>query len=127
MHQEILEYIKTQRVGVLAVEMLDGSPHAATLHFAHAEDPLMFLFETDRMYRKSEALFGRETSRASMVIGFAEGNNVKTFQMDGTVRLLKHDKEKWFQEVYFGKFPEKKSNKKYWVSNKTPNCYTNAY
>jgi len=37
--KKILDYLKDQRVGVLAVEMLDGSPHGATVHFAHTEDP----------------------------------------------------------------------------------------
>jgi hypothetical protein len=42
MNKEILDYIKSQRVCVLAVEMMDSSPHAATVHFAHMDNPLMF-------------------------------------------------------------------------------------
>ncbi|RJP43625.1 pyridoxamine 5'-phosphate oxidase family protein [Candidatus Parcubacteria bacterium] len=109
MNRKILDYIKTQRICVLSVEMMDGSPHAATVHFAHTEDPLMFFFETDRGYRKSEPLFGRETTRASMVIGVDEGN-MKTLQIDGEVRLLKGGEEKLFEDAYLGKFPSK--NKK---------------
>jgi uncharacterized protein YhbP (UPF0306 family) len=108
MTQEILDYIKSQRVGVLAVEMLDGSPHAATVHFANTENPLRFFFETDRQYRKSEPLFGREASRASLVIGFDE-TKMKTLQIDGTVRLLKDEEKPTFDEVYMGKFPEKEA------------------
>ncbi len=107
MNQEILDYIKTQRVGVLAVEMLDGSPHGATVHFAHTEEPFVFYFETCRDYRKSEPLFGREASRASLVIGFDE-NNMKTFQTDGEIRLMKKEEMEFFNEVYYGKFPNKK-------------------
>jgi len=106
MNQEILDYIQTQRICVLSVEMLDGSPHASTVHFAHMANPLMFFFETHRDYRKSEPLFGRETSRASMVIGFDE-SNMKTFQMDGEMRLLKDQEKNLFNEVYLGKFPSK--------------------
>ena len=97
-NQEILDYIKTQRICVLSVETLDGSPHAATVHFAHAEDPLAFFFETDRGYRKSEPLFGCDES------------NMRTLQLDGIVRLLKDEEKKLFEDVYLGKFPSK--NKK---------------
>lgn len=107
MHQEILDYLKTQRVGVLAVEMLNGSPHAATVHFAHTESPLMFFFETHRDYRKSEPLFGKTSTRASLVIGFDESNQ-KTLQLDGNVRLLKNDERELFDTVYLTKFPNKK-------------------
>lgn len=107
MKQEILDFIKTERICVLAVEMLDGSPHSATVHFAHTENPLTFLFRTHRNYRKSEPLFGREISRASIVIGFDE-NNMKTFQVDGEVRLVRDDERASFNEVYLGKFLEKK-------------------
>ena len=87
--------------------MLDGSPHAATVHFAHAENPLMFFFETDRNYRNSESLLSKEMARASLVIGVDE-NNKKTFQADGEARLLKAEEEKLFEEIYLGKFPNKK-------------------
>lgn len=72
MNKDILNYIKSQRVGILAVEMLDGSPHGATVHFANTENPLQFFFETYREYRKAEALFGRDVSRATFVIGSDE-------------------------------------------------------
>lgn len=109
MNQDILNYIKSQKVGVLAVEMLDGSPHVATLHYAHTEGPLTFFFRTHREYRKTEPLYGREVTRASFVIGFDE-NNMKTFQMDGTVQLLKTEEIEIFSEVYFNKFAEKGRN-----------------
>lgn len=111
MKQEILEYIKSQRVGVLALEMLDGSPHGATVHFAHTENPLQFFFETYREYRKAEALFGRETSRATFVIGSDE-SNMKTLQMDGEVRLIKPEEEQIITTVYLDTFPEKREKSK---------------
>lgn len=110
--EEVLDYIKSQRVGVIAIEMLDGSPHAATVHYAHTEDPLMFCFETNRGYRKSEALLGRKTSRASFVIGFDE-DHMKTLQFDGEVRLIEDGSEEaLFERIYMKKFPSKnvKSN-----------------
>jgi len=107
MKPEILDYIKSQRVGVLAVEMLDGSPHGSTVHFAHIENPLQFFFETSKLYRKAEPLFGREISRATFVIGSDE-SNMKTLQMDGEMRLIKDDERKLIDVIYLGKFPEKK-------------------
>ncbi len=76
MQKEIIDYINTQRVGVLAIEMLDGAPHGATVHFAFDEKNQVFYFETYREYRKTEALFGRETSRASLVIGTSEDTKI---------------------------------------------------
>src|ERR1700691_2437786 len=107
MTPELLAYLKTQRVGVLAVEMLDGSPHAATVHFAHTEDPFVFYFETYREYRKAEPLFAREITRASFVVGSDE-SDMKTLQLDGAAQLLKPKERTMYESVYLGKFPEKK-------------------
>lgn len=107
MPQEVLDYIATQRVGVLAVEMPDGSPHGATVHFAHSTCPIMFWFETNKEYRKTEALVHRPTSRASFVIGFDEIAS-KTLQLDGVVRLLNSEAENdTFKTIYLHKFPDK--------------------
>lgn len=107
MRQEILDYIASKRIGVLAIEMMDGSPHGATVHYAHAHNPLVFYFETYRHYRKAEPLFEREVSRASFVVGVDE-SDMKTLQMDGMVQLLKPEEQATFDQVYLGKFPEKK-------------------
>lgn len=107
MQKEIIDYIENQHVGVLAVEMLDGSPHAATVHFASKNNPLIFFFETCKDYRKNEPLSGKETTRASFVIGFDE-TNMKTLQLDGIARLIKTDEQEEFDLVYYGKFPHKK-------------------
>ena len=111
MINEITEYLKTQKVGVLAVEMLDGSPHGATVHFAYKEDPFAFYFETYRDYRKSEALFGRDKTRATFVVGTDELTTC-TFQLDGIVELIKPEEVSIYEEVYFSKFPKKKEKSK---------------
>lgn len=108
MPQEIINFINSQFLCVLSVEMMDGSPHAATMHFALNESPALFLFETYRSHRKATPLFEREKSRASMVIGFSEDNR-KTLQIDGEVALMRSDTEQLlFNKVYFKKFPKKK-------------------
>jgi len=88
MTPEILDYIESQRVGVLAVEMLDGSPHGATVHFAHTNDPLVFFFETYKEYRKAEPILKNKKTRATFVIGSDE-SNMKTFQLDGEIIFFK--------------------------------------
>lgn len=105
MHQDILSYIRSQKIAVLAVEMQDGSPHAATVHYAHSEEPLQFFFETSKYSRKCEPILSGNDIRASLVIGFTEGD--RTLQLDGTIKMLSEDDE-IFESVYWGKFPDKK-------------------
>lgn len=106
MNQRILEYLRTQRTCVLAVEMLDGSPHAATVHFAHSEDPFLFYFETNKAYRKAEPLLKNGKARASLVIGSTE-SDMKTLQLDGIIELLKDKDQEIYDTIYLGKFSEK--------------------
>jgi general stress protein 26 len=106
MNQEIIDYISSNNIGVIAVEMLDGSPHGATVHFAHANDPLSFIIMTERSYRKSEAILKNGTTRASFVIGVNE-NEMRTMQMDGNIKLTD---DQTLLDTYFKKFPKKQSS-----------------
>jgi uncharacterized protein YhbP (UPF0306 family) len=106
MDQRIHDFLKTQRICVLAVELPNGSPHAATVHFANAENPFLFFFETSRETRKAEALLGSEVSRSSLVIGVDESNK-KTLQLDGEVRIIKPEETEIYDRTYVGKFSEK--------------------
>lgn len=108
MQQNILEYIKSQRVGVFAIEMPDSSPHAATLHYAATEDASMFFFVTSPHYKKAEALTSKTEARASFVIGVSE-SDMRTLQMDGVTRMLREDEKQIFTTIYWGKFPEKRA------------------
>jgi uncharacterized protein YhbP (UPF0306 family) len=105
MHPDIFAFLKTQRVSVIAIEMMNGSPHGATVHFAHIDDPVTFIVLTEAKYRKAEPLHGRGESRATMVIGFEEGPNSRTLQMDGIARVADTPQ---LREVYFAKFPNVK-------------------
>jgi len=104
--QEVADYLKTQKVGVLAVLMPDGSPHAASLHFAHTDDPFVFLMQTGRGSRKCEALLQNSSTRASLVIGVDLGD-MKTLQLDGIARTLQEDEADAFTHTYLTKFPSK--------------------
>jgi uncharacterized protein YhbP (UPF0306 family) len=107
MTQEIINFINSQRICVIAFEMLDGSPHASTVHFAFDPISSVFFFETNNTYRKGEVLLGKPAVRSSVVVGFDE-RNMKTLQLDGEARLIKAEEKKLFNEIYLGKFPEKK-------------------
>src|SRR5437016_1341980 len=101
MNSEVLEYLKTQRVCVIAVQMPDGSPHAATVHFTYIEDPLTFIVLTSPESRKFEAL-AKGNIQASMVIGTTE-EGTHTLQLDGEIRLTDN---KEFRQLYDAKFPK---------------------
>ena len=111
MKKEIIDFINSQWICVLALEMLDGSPHASTVHFAYDDATSSFLFETYSGYRKAEALCNKKIVRASIVIGFDE-KDMRTLQIDGEARLIIKDEEDLFDGIYFGKFPNKKEKSK---------------
>lgn len=107
MPKEILDYIQTQKICVLAVEMPDGSPHAATLHFAYSDKTGEFCFMTDKESRKYESLLSKNATRASVVVGFDEANK-KTFQLDGELRYVASESDQiFYKETYAGKFSKK--------------------
>ncbi len=106
MQKDIIDFINSQRICVLALEMLGGSPHGSTVHFAFDESSLTFFFATSKTYRKAEVLEKKTKTRASLVIGFDE-SNMKTLQIDGEALLVGEGEKELFDKVYFEKFPEK--------------------
>jgi uncharacterized protein YhbP (UPF0306 family) len=107
MNEQILNFIKSKRVGVLAVQMPDGSPHAATIHFAYEEEPLVFLFETSPETKKASVFKIKQETEASFVIG-TDAADTKTLQMNGIAKAVTLVEKENFEEKYFGRFPEKK-------------------
>ena len=108
MPPNILKFIEEKRIGVLAVKMLDSSPHAATLHFAFDSETETFIFMTNPTYRKSEPLLKQDSTPASLVIGVDE-SDLRTLQLDGIAKL---SREPQVQAVYLKKFPEKEKKLK---------------
>ncbi len=106
MPSEVFNYVKDQRIGVLAVEMLDGSPHAATVHFAYIENPFVLYFKTSNDTKKTEPLLEKKMTRASYVVGSNEGN-MQTLQMDGIASIISPDEHAIFDTTFHGRFPEK--------------------
>lgn len=102
MQVAVLEFLKTQRIGVLAIAMPDGTPHGSTLHFACVEKPLSFVFLSAPDSEKIETLKKAPTP-ASFVVGVNE-EVMKTVQMRGVAQLA--DTES-IRRAYFETFPEK--------------------
>jgi general stress protein 26 len=102
MQDEMIQFIRSQQTGVFAVEMLDGSPHGATLHFAYTENPLQFIFLTERKYKKAEPFLRRGKVRATFVIGTNDGV-MQTVQLDGTASLTEDTS---LIDVYYNKFTD---------------------
>jgi hypothetical protein len=77
------------------------------VHFAFDEKTNSFLVKTSKKYRKVEPLLEKGDTRASIVVGFSEGE-MKTFQADGIAEYV-HDElgKNEFGNVYYAKFSEK--------------------
>ncbi len=104
----VLDFLRASRVGVLGVLLKDGSPHGATVHFSHQENPAKLFFLTDRTYKKCEALLDGASVRASFVLGVSE-EEMKTLQLDGVVRVVSDEGElAALKTVHFGKIPTAK-------------------
>ncbi len=101
---EMLEYLKSQKVGVIAVQMLNGVPHGATVHFAHQDKPFTFIVLTETSYRKAEPLLKNPSTPATFVVGTSEEAG-KTLQLDGIAALTE---DEVYKEAYFSKFPNKR-------------------
>lgn len=99
----MISFLNNNRVGVFAIQMKDGTPHSAALHFAYDPVNLTFVFLTSPLYRKHEPLESQNDVRASFVVGVSE-DEMKTVQLDGVARLGCSEK---LRELYEAKFPEK--------------------
>lgn len=103
--EDITAYIQNNCVCVIAVQMPDGTPHAATVHFAYDSATRRFIFETNKEYRKVRAFEGRKHVPASLVIGSTEGT-MKTLQIDGVAELVPETDTETLA-IYMNAFPEK--------------------
>ena len=92
MEKIILNFLADHRVCSLTTLLADGSPHAASMHYSHQNDPLTLYFSTEKTGRKMEELLDGKPGKASVVIGFSE-EEWKTLQMDGEVRAILDPKE----------------------------------
>ncbi len=103
MQQQILDYIKSQRIAVLGMQKLDSAPHSATIHYGYTDDPLSFIILTSRTSKKCEALVANGKCKGSLVLGTSE-EDMRTMQLEGDVEFTE---DPTILDAYFARFPEK--------------------
>lgn len=104
MKKEVVDFITSHNIGCLTTEIKEGI-HAAAVHITFVPDRDIFLIQTNLDSRKCELLREQNECKASLVIGFSE-EEWKTFQADGTVRLLNDAEErKRFSEIRQKQYP----------------------
>jgi len=103
MKEEMIQFLNKERISVFAIKMLEGEPHASTMHLAYNSDDFTFVFMTSPEYRKCTPLRNTRENPASIVIGFNE-QEMKTVQMDGLAQISATEED---LTLYFKKFPEK--------------------
>ncbi len=108
MNDEVLNFLKVERISVLTVLMPDGSLHSASLHFSfdNNSSPVIY-FSTDKDSRKCEFLKNSKSTKGSFVIGFSE-TDWKTLQIDGEVFLVEGDEILAAKKVHYEKNPGSK-------------------
>ncbi|OGM21349.1 hypothetical protein A2714_02535 [Candidatus Woesebacteria bacterium RIFCSPHIGHO2_01_FULL_38_9] len=105
MDKRVLEFLGKNRVSVLTTLLKDGTPHGATLHYSHKENPLELYFSTENTSRKCQTLKDGKVGKASVVIGFSEEEWI-TLQMDGSVQAILDEVElKEVQSIHYPKHP----------------------
>lgn len=103
MRTEALAFIRTEKTCVFAVEMPDQAPHAATVHFVHADEPFQLVILTERGYRKFESFKEKAEVRTAVVIGTNDGA-MHTVQMNGIAKVTE---DQDLIRRYYEKFTDK--------------------
>ncbi len=105
MNNLIQQFLAHNAISVLTVLLKDGTPHAATVHFSHTEEPLRFFIQTRANSMKCEALSDTKPSPAAFVVGFNEKEMI-TVQAHGTVRIVTEPSElEALCKVHYAKHP----------------------
>lgn len=111
MDPKIKEFIDKEILGVFSINLSDGAPHGATVHFSYSENPFVFYIMTENTTLKAQTLLKNEIQKASLVIGFSEKVWI-TLQMRGNVKIVTDEKElEETGKVHFGKFPKSENYK----------------
>ena len=101
---EVLEFLRSQRCGVIATATSDGRPEAALVDIA-ATGAGEIIFETTSATRKFGNL--RDNPRAALVVGW---DNEQTLQIDGIVDAPSGHELVRLQDFYLSVFPQKASH-----------------
>lgn len=92
MEQKIVDFLKTNRIAVLA------TPHASAMHFTFDEKNFVIYFITAKGSRKLKNL-----GEASVVVGFSEQEWISV-QLDGRIEIV--TETKLAKELILSKYPE---------------------
>jgi uncharacterized protein YhbP (UPF0306 family) len=103
MNTTVQEYLISKQIGCLAVAIKDGA-HGAAVHYTLSSQGTFYI-QTELKTRKCELLREKGEAPATFVVGFSE-EEWKTYQADGTVRLVTTPEERaTFAEVRGKQYP----------------------
>ena len=104
----IYNYIRQQKLAIIATIAKDNSPEAALVGIAVTED-LEIVFDTVNTSRKYQNIL--QNPLVAMVIGW---DNETTIQYEGTAIELNEYDDKKYKEIYFETFPDGKQRADTW-------------
>lgn len=106
MDSRVYDLIRKERTCVLSILQEDGTPHAATVHFSHTEDPLKFFIQTSNKTLKAQPFLNDDTGKAAIVLGFSEEEWV-TLQLHGDIRAVSDPSElEAIYKIHYAKNPD---------------------
>ncbi len=106
MDQKILNFLSINKIGVVSVQLEDGTIHSATVHYSHADAPLKFYIQTSNNTLKARPFLEGKAGNGAMVIGFSTEEWI-TCQMHGTIRAVFEPNElQAIYSVHYQKHPE---------------------
>ncbi|HSD98703.1 MAG TPA: pyridoxamine 5'-phosphate oxidase family protein [Patescibacteria group bacterium] len=108
MEQKVHDFLVKNRLCVISIIDKAGNPYSATVFYAYQDDPFLFYFLSDIRTKKVEELVQNKTQRASLVIGFTEGE-WKTFQAFGVTSMVEPGSFTEAEGTYYLKYPHAQS------------------
>lgn len=103
MDQKVVDFLISERMSVMAVDLPSGAPHASAMHFVWQDGVLYFCTHSN-----SRKLTGLTAGQApgSVVVGFSETDWV-TVQLDGQIAEIESGAEKeTAKSLILSKYPE---------------------
>lgn len=106
MKAELQDYLAANRVGVLGVQLADGNPHTAAVHYSQRDEPFCIYVQTASDSVKCSPFATAEKVRASLTVGTSE-EEWKTMQVHGILEMLTDAAEvAEFKKVHYTKNPD---------------------
>ncbi len=110
MKAELQSYLAANRVGVLGVNLSDGTPHTAAVHYSQRDEPFCIYVQTGSDSVKCSPFATTEKVLASLTVGTSEVE-WKTMQVHGFLEMVKDtDEVADFKQVHYAKNPDAASH-----------------